>query len=106
MTRKKGLEWAPYDSKGNLLGYADEFMKNLDWRENKPFGQRFSIETYTRGQSSAKFVLTDPEGREYPMFLSSALLMMQKLTIQSGQVYHDQWIVVKKGRNYGLEPLV
>jgi hypothetical protein len=103
--KKNGLKLAPYDQRGNLMGYASEYMDNIDWQENKPFWELFTLVDVERGRSAAKFILEDGQGHQYPMFLSSALLMMQKCNIIEGAVSAN-WMVVKRGSNFGLEPLV
>lgn len=95
---------APYDkTTGNLLSYVyDDEDSRVDFRKNVPFEATMKFTDMERGQSAARFIVTDEHGKTYPMFMSSALKLLQSSIIINGSVLAD-WIVVKRGSNYGIE---
>lgn len=107
MAKQNSLKRAPYSrNTGDLIGYADSFNEDrYDWEPNEPFEvTRMDIVGMTRGQSSARFTLKDARtGVSYPMFMSSMLDLVQNANVRHGEVWDEQWIVVKRGANYGLE---
>lgn len=96
---------APYDkTTGNLLSYAlaEEEEVGVDFRKNEPFEMTMKITDMERGMSAARFILTDEQGKTYPMFMSSMLKLLQTSIVINGSVL-GMWIVVKRGSNYGIE---
>lgn len=107
---------APFDSKGNLLewtaanGPDDKYGGALrygtygdlvEWRKIEAFTATLTIEDMERGRSAMRFIWKDPEGRKYPMFMRDALDVLKHRSLTDGTLT-DEWIVVKRGANYGI----
>lgn len=107
MAKTNSLKVAPYyKNTGHLAEWAASYSEHLyDWQPNEPFEvNRMDIVSMERGQSAARFILEDMStGIRYPMFMSSMLALVKGASILFGEVWDAQWIVVKKGANYGIE---
>lgn len=114
---KTGTYKIPYDSDGNLMHYAEPddylggaFWKAHEWRENKPFRAKMSIDSWARGRSAAYFIFRDQSGKKYPMFMKDFMSMLEYVDIIGfksikHKVYDGPmifWQCVKRGQNYGL----
>lgn len=102
----------PFDSKGNLMHYAhDEYYyedevwtgHDPDWRDNEPFIAQMTLVDMHRGRSAAYFTWEDEQGHIYPMFMSDLVDLLKKNAVAEGKTLTStQWIVKKKGMNYGI----
>jgi hypothetical protein len=108
---KNSLKDAPYDSNGNLLGYASPYGGDVHWEPNEPTIRTLTYHGFTRGMSSAKIHWRDEEGHNFPMFLAELddlLSNWQVAGLQSVDHGTDaltitaQWVVRKRGQNYGI----
>jgi hypothetical protein len=112
MSKTKVLH-APY-TKGNLqdwvpVEYPDAGNPRyglVEWRENTPFNALLKYRSFERGHSAARTVWEDSEGHTYPMFmtdLDSLLKNEYGVVVETSPVSVDgQWIVSKRGQNYGI----
>jgi hypothetical protein len=73
-----------------------------DWRPNLPFVAALRLASTCRGRSAAYFIWQDDAGREFPMFISDMLALIQGGTIVAGRKVTAHWIVTKRGANYGI----
>lgn len=85
-----------------LMSYVGYPGKTDEWIPNEPFHAILTLQGSSRGRSSAVFNWTDSEGTRYPMFMASMTYLLENSDVFHGTV-EGQWIVVKKGTNYGLE---
>jgi hypothetical protein len=103
-----------YDEDGNrvdlgweLLEYVDGWERELQWQRNEPFRANLALLGFERGRSAARFIWEDWEtGTRYPMFMSGMLDLLQTADVLQGCVSNQDWIVVKRGSNYGIERYV
>lgn len=111
MAKTKVLR-VPYDDKGNLLHYPhgnygtrpDGTFGYIDavWQPNELIRSKIlQFEYMSRGRSAAYAVFKDPEGHTYPMFMSDLGDLLVTHIIRRGVVQSD-WMVAKKGSNYGI----
>ena len=104
---KNGLKEAPYDSRGNLLHYADDRpwagrREDCDWRPNEPMELRLTIDGVTSGRSAKYVTWIAANGTRYPMFVSDIVEMFRDgITVTAGQV-QGIFRVRKRGQNFGL----
>lgn len=106
--KKNGLTEAPYDSRGNLLHWADPNQRPgtwaaaHEWRPNEPMELRLTIDGVTSGRSAKYVTWTGADGKVYPMFVSDIVEMFRDgITVTAGQV-QGVFKVRKRGENYGL----
>lgn len=107
---------APWDSAGNLVvfpGYgvaADtEHDGGYSWKSNVPFNARLHITGTTRGQSAARFTVETNHGIQMQMFMADMLRLVQAAdshTMEPGGWVDGEWIIVKRGSNYGVTPFL
>lgn len=117
--RHPGPDTAPYRN-GNLMDYVDRsavreqatatdhYAIPDEWRDNQPFHATLTLTGVERGRSAARFMwysLGDNPGHTYPMFMTDAcdLLMSDEGIVMNTAT--GWWIVVKRGRNYGIARL-
>lgn len=108
-----GPELVPFRG-GSLLEWtnlkAPEVRPNSyevdEWRTNAPFYATLQLTGIERGRSAARFMWYDAMGpSRYPMFMvDTAQLIMSGLGGVGG-VVTTWWIVVKRGKNYGVAAL-
>ncbi|GAA4209550.1 hypothetical protein GCM10022252_76230 [Streptosporangium oxazolinicum] len=102
------IDKAPYDARGNLQHYpGPSYSAQLgsvptDWRPNTPFTATLTFRGSQRGRSAAYFLWEDANGRTYPMFLADLGDLILSTTLDKG-VITGEWIVGKRGKNYGLK---
>lgn len=90
----------PVDSSGSLIDYPDYYNKPAAWREMKPFKASLKYEGFTQGRSSVRFVVRDTyTGESYSLMRNSFDKFITKAV---NGVLAAEWIVVKRGANYGL----
>lgn len=97
---------APFSTRdGSLLEYApngpDHSDRDIDWRDNEPWKDALQVTTIARGHSAARFVWESADGRKFPMFMIDMLATAQYGIGPTGLV-SGEWIVVKRGANYGI----
>jgi hypothetical protein len=97
----------PFDDRGNLLTYPQSFYRGNErvypvWLDNLEFETKMTVTSFTRGRSSAIFILKNGQGREHPMFLKDLYEMLLSTTIINGEIY-GTWTFCKRGQNYGLQ---
>jgi hypothetical protein len=102
---KNGKRTAPFDkATGSLQDYPHIWAKPKDYevREALPFTATLKLIDFSRGRSAATFWWEDVDhpGRQYPMFMSGALKLIQ--AGKAGSV-SGEWKIVKRGGNYGIE---
>lgn len=85
-----------------LKSYVGYQSKDDEWVPNEPFHAILTLQGSARGRSSATFNWVDSDGTRYPMFMASMTYLLENSDVFHGSV-EGQWIVVKKGTNYGLE---
>lgn len=104
--KTNSLKEAPYDSRGNLMHYADpwhggNYGHPIDWRPNEPMELWLTINHVRSGRSAKYTVWVAPNGTEYPMFISDLIEMLREVTMTSG-VIRAMFRVRKRGQNFGL----
>ena len=87
-------------SSGRYGDYATE------WRENKPFKTKLTLDSMRSGRSAKYVIWVDDEGHSYPMFITDLLTLLQERSVVNGVTYDNEWIVRKRGKNYGLALVV
>lgn len=123
MPAKKKLIEVPYSKNGSLMHFpestwdyseavrADEGYGwkvpprevGPEWRRNDPFSATLWLAETRRGRSAAYFIWRSGDGREYPMFISDMLQLVQSgVTIKPGGAVSTRWMVTKRGANYGI----
>lgn len=104
MPAKSKVAEAPYAADGSLLHYAEtRYGPQPEWRPNDPFTATLWLAETRRGRSAAYFIWRSGDGREYPMFISDMLLLVQSgVTIKPGGSVSTRWMVTKRGANYGI----
>jgi hypothetical protein len=96
------LDKAPFDANGSLLSYVSRWQEEgVEWQANESFSASLQVYDYSRGRSSAIFILRTIDGRTFPMFMSEMLNLLKVAWIDGG-VVGGRWDVVKRGTNYGL----
>lgn len=104
MAKKVGNYPIPYSATGNLMQYVYWSQDCLDWRENVPFHAKLTFDSMYSGRSAKGYVFNDEDGHQYPMFAGSlaTIFKIPEVVITGGSITAT-WVVVKKGRNYGIE---
>ena len=124
MTKPKKMIQVPYDQRGGLMHFPETHYDwtnverdpenprvwksppvpiEPDWRDNAPFKATLTLKHTHRGRSAAYFVWADETGAEFPMFISDmADLACSLIGIGPGGVVVADWIVAKRGQNYGV----
>ena len=105
---------APWDSAGNLVVYpgcdaGDDWNGGgYDWKANGPFTARLHLVGTTRGHSAARFQWSTDHGIRMDMFMADMTRLIQATarTIEPGGFVEGEWIVVKRGANYGVTPFL
>lgn len=95
---------APFD-KGGLRHHADQYDQVV-WRRNEPFRARLHLLGTERGRSAAFYRWEDAKtGQVYPMFITDmGRLITLGTTFEAGGYVDAEWVVVKRGMNYGITP--
>lgn len=122
MPAKSKVTEAPYTENGDLMhfpensydysdavrletGYGWEVPPRTvtpDWRPNVPFAKTLRLVETRRGRSAAYFIWHDEDGREFPMFISDMLGLVQSGVAIAGGTVTTRWMVTKRGANYGI----
>lgn len=100
-----GPALAPYDKDG-LMSYASfgpgEMGPRVEWRENNPFADTLVLVGMERGRSAARFIWQNEAGNvRYPMFPMDLLDIAILHGITNARVT-GEWIVMKRGANFGI----
>jgi hypothetical protein len=115
MTRSKrpypGPEKAPYRN-GNLeewpgygFGSGEIQSENwkAEWRDNVPFTAELVLTGTARGRSAMRFLWkSTATGHAFPMFATDMAALAMSAEGVCGGVASGQWIVMKRGENYGI----
>lgn len=123
MPAKTKLTEAPYSNNGSLMHFPEttwDYSKAVrledgqgwkvppreigpDWRPNDPFTATLRLVETRRGRFAAYFIWRSDDGREFPMFISDMLLLVQSgVTIKPGGIVLTRRMVTKRGSNYGI----
>lgn len=112
----------PFDDRGSLMhypldrhDYTDAVRSDVgsgwkvppkvigpDWRPNVSFAAVLRLTGTCRGRSAAYFLWADDQGREFPMFLADMADLVRSGTAIAGGVAAAEWMVAKRGANYGI----
>lgn len=129
MSGRKGPATVPYDSEGNLVGYARREGDPLtrygyddegkwgpqpdgEWRPNDPFRKTLYYVDWEPTSSSSVLLWEDADGHRFRMFMSDAHAIL--LEGRVGQAFGPgiatsrgcvagTWRVVKRGSAYGVQ---
>lgn len=94
---------APFDEDGNLLTYPRAwFGEAVVWKPIEPFDASLKLIGAERGRSAAHFIWEDNEGREYPMFLTDMIALLQQNVVEYGWCCNATWTIKKRGSNFGI----
>lgn len=123
MPAKKKVTEVPYSKNGSLMHFPEttwDYSEAVrvdeghgwkvpprevgpDWRRNDPFTATLRLAETRRGRSAAYFIWRSDDGREFPMFISDMLLLVQSgVIIKPGGSVSTWWMVTKRGANYGI----
>ena len=93
-------EWAGYGFAPGEKSYGDD---RDEWRDNQPFSATLVLTGTQRGRSAMRFMWrSEDTGHSFPMFaIDMAALAMSKPGVSGGRA-SGQWIVMKRGQNYGI----
>lgn len=98
MSENKGKY--PVDVDGDMIEYPDHWNKPAAWIEMKPFQARLEYKGFQQGRSSVRFILQDVQtGVTYSLMRNSFDTFITKA--RNG-ILGVEYIVVKRGANYGL----
>lgn len=91
----------PVDSSGDMIDYPDaHYNKPENWFEIKPFTAALEYKGFQQGRSSVRFIVQDCQiGVTYTLMRNSFDTFIKKA---SSGVLRAEYIVVKRGANYGL----
>lgn len=115
MPKKIGDYPVPFDKSGSLLHFTYSQPGETggrygdwaaEWRENKPFTCKLTLDSMRSGRSAKYVIWQDDEGHSYPMFITDLLTLLQERSVVNGVTYDNTWIVRKRGKNYGLALVV
>lgn len=108
------IEKVPFDQRGNLLEYVagrgtawcagpdgSVGWHPIVWMDNEPVKMTLTLNSMERGRSAARFIWKSEDGRKYPMFMTDMLALIKEHVIDHGKV-EAEWIVKKRGQNYGV----
>lgn len=98
---EQGLAGKPREVKGSLIDY-DNRSGNVEYIENKVFGDTLTFEGYSRGRSSAVFNFVDSNGATYQMFMTDIDNLLKSKDLINRQV-KGTWTFCKRGQNYGIK---
>ena len=83
------------------MSYTDNWMKNIEWKENFQFQATLVYEGYRKGRSSIAFRFHDLKTNiNYSMFISDFDDIVGYLT---NGTLTGIFTFIKKGANYGLK---
>jgi hypothetical protein len=127
MPAKSKVTEAPYTEDGSLMHFPEDRYDysgavrlqtgfgwktpprtvGPDWHPNVPFAATLRLAETRRGRSAAYFIWRSDDDREFPMFISDMLALVQSgVTIADGGVVTTRWMVTKRGANYGIRHAV
>jgi hypothetical protein len=91
----------PFDKNGNMLSYAESsgYFSAAEWRDATPFKTHLVFSGYSRGRSSALMHFKDPQGKDYPMFMTDFSDVIKYMVQGHLEGYFEG---VKRGANFGL----
>jgi hypothetical protein len=92
----------PYSRGGSLLHWADRRSPDVRWLPNDPFQGVFRLAGMRSGRSAKYVLLGTDDGREFPMFVTDLLDVLNRSGISGGLTGNGPWIVRKRGQNYGV----
>jgi hypothetical protein len=72
------------------------------WEDNDPFWTSLRFEGFSRGRSSAVFLWVSDEDRQYQMFMTDMDRLIKNVNIMTGKTDRLEWIISKRGTNYGI----
>lgn len=111
MARKVNYR-APFDRNGNLQhfpswrwdperrGYT---IDDNDWRDVEPFHAVMRLEPGVTSGRSAKYLhWRDQDDHQYPMFVAELVELVVTGVVKEGGIAEGDWIVCKRGQNYGI----
>jgi hypothetical protein len=94
----------PLADDGGLLHYPEPW-RGFTWERWHPFRDGLRLEHFARGRSAAYAVLSDEDGRTFPMMLADLEDFMKRGSIVRGRLTPPlglTWTVRKRGQNYGI----
>lgn len=104
---KTSVTHVPFDKHGNLMHYAkqgDGWHSAHEWRPNTPFDADLTIESMRSGRSAKYLILTDSDGREFPMFVTDLIDALRTAEgVRDGRFGSRRWMVAKRGTNFGVK---
>ncbi len=109
MPRTTTVTQVPYDPAGNLCHHASAgnryTLNKTDgpiWKPNEPFREVMTVNAMRSSASGKYVVLINAEGCTFPMFIIDLLELLARTTITKGVTEPLNWIVRKRGENYGI----
>lgn len=100
------IKYYPVDSKGNMSTYFDAewdsfAQSHIPMRREPivPFIETMTFQRIEQGRSALRAILYDSTGREWSLFANSIELFFQNSV---NGVLKGEYIVAKRGANYGL----
>jgi hypothetical protein len=109
MVKKKGGYHIPFDKNGNQLHYPDpsyDFSSGSRvqvgpiWKNNDPFSDTLTFESYSRGRSAAYFRFRRSDNTQVCMFLSD---MTDAIPHMVNGKLTGNFQFTKRGMNYGVQ---
>ena len=89
----------PVDVNGNMLEYDGYGSKPTGEKDIVEFEETMTLQHYTKGRSSLRFILKDSKGREWSMMSQCIVSFVQRSV---NGVLTGKWVMCKRGQNYGL----
>ena len=114
MASKKSWKY-PKKKNGSIPHYAASWEIRDGYysmsEDMTPFKGKMRLDGYSRGRSAAYFdVKNDMTGAEYTIFLTDMMNILEKHSVQQGQIIHRggsdftlMWVPTKRGDNYGVK---
>ncbi len=90
----------PVDASGDMIDYLGYQNGSVTWLDMKPFFATLEYKGFQQGRSSVRFIVQDIKtGVTYSLMRNSFDSFMKQTT---QGVVCSEFIVVKRGANYGL----
>lgn len=74
----------------------------LEWRDDASFTAVLYLDGMVRGGHAAYFVWRDDNNHTYPMFMSDIQDLLNRTVVEAGKTELINWIVIKRGKYYGI----
>jgi len=101
---KRHRSWSEIQQKfgKEAVSKSERITVPPDWRRNTPFEAVMELRSMSRGRSAANFTLRCDANKEYTMFMTDLMDLLQKHGMVKGKTERLTWCFCKRGQNYGV----